>query len=122
VVSAEDGSLIVRWLRQQVARVLEQQEQLLLSDRRRLETESLAEARSFVIDRVRQQRPHAGLIRDGDRARDRLLRHADADPLALVLQRHRQPGQDDHGNRKAAHALADSVRYFQGVGLTHGPS
>jgi hypothetical protein len=57
------------------------------------------------------------LVRDGHRAPDGLLQHANTDALALVLQRHRQSGQNDHGYRIAAHAFADAVGYFHGVGL-----
>ncbi len=106
--------------REQVARIFEQQDQLLLACRRDLETEAQVEARCGVVDRMGQQCTDASLICNGQRAAYRVLKQANAKASALVDRRHRKPCQDDHRDWVVAHAFARAPRSVQAVNLPHG--
>jgi len=65
---------------EQAARILQQQDQLLLARRRRLESEPQVKARCGFVDRVGEQSTDASLICNYKRATDRVLKQANAEP------------------------------------------
>jgi len=109
-----------RCSQEDLPRVLEQQEQLLLAQRRCGESEPGVEACCVFVDGMGQDRPNAGLLGDHQRPTDRVLQHPDTKATSMVLPCHGEPGQDDHGQRKSPHALTDALWGLHRVDLAHG--
>jgi len=103
-----------------VASILEEQQQLLLSQWRGDEAKTVAEARAIIVDGMRQHRPNAGLVRNQHRATNRILQQADADAASVVLRGGRQSRQNHHRYGILPHPFADSLGRFQRINLANG--
>jgi len=101
-------------------RILEQQKQLLQAQWRRDEAEAGVKASRVFVQRMGEDRSYAGLLSDQQRPPDRVLQHADTDAKPLVIGGDGKPGQDDHRQREATHALTQALWCFRSVDLAHG--
>lgn len=101
-------------------RILEQENQLPLAHRRRLETKTTIKRFSLGIDGVRQQSSYTRLLSNRDSAPDGILQQAETRTLPLVVEIDSQPRQNNQRDRVLPHPATNPLRRLKRVDLANG--